>query len=105
MSTRSAETVANVTRSVALTLNSRLLMTRVIANDPTNPTPTSIKASFHRRDVTSVGAESDADPDFVGALRHPVRHDAVQAHRPQGQGYHGEEAHQDHDESGLRDRG
>ena len=46
MRTKSAETDANVTRSVALTLNSRLLMTRVIANDATNPTPTPIKASF-----------------------------------------------------------
>ncbi len=88
----SAATAQKVKASVALTPNSRLAITRVRSAAAHQPHGDAEGRQLHPlphdqpENIPRLGAQSHAHTDIVRALRHQVRHYAVDSHRRQQQG-------------------
>ena len=88
---RTAVTTLNVSASVGPTPNSWLRRSRVAANEPSESDDDADGDDSHPfdddhpNDLTRLGAERDANADFVRALRHGVAQHAVDADRAEQQ--------------------
>ena len=101
--------MAKVVKSVVLTPNSRLAMTRVSSSAPAIPrtTPTPVSSMPCRSTISTMlplRAERHPQADVVGALRDEVRHHAVDADDRQNQREHRERSEHHHRETLTRQR-